>query len=216
MKFKLTIDCDHDTFAENPGVEVGGFCTKWQNMLNSCIYPMGYESSPHNSIRCIPDETGAETPVVPTNSSNERRQNMMDLDTIEHKYGVLWQFDTARYTVAFWAEDEDMDPADGFTDQRDIEFASTGDPAHWFCAFVGVFNAKGTCLGYDVLGGCSYNSFEEFYSSHRWRYSRRQKRFVKDPRSRAWKTNGRAYCSTYFVSMVHRAIREARQYNIAA
>lgn len=67
---------------------------------------------------------------------------MQSLSEIERTHGVLWRFDTARYTVAFWAEDEDQSPADSFCDDRDVAFASDGDPAHWFCAFVGVFEAR--------------------------------------------------------------------------
>src|SRR5215469_10050134 len=92
---------------------------------------------------------------------------MENLYQIEQKHGVLWQFKTAKFTVAFWAEDEDLNPADRFCDEQDIEFASDGDPAHWFCAFVGVFDADGRAVAHDCLGGCSYNSFREFYTSHR-------------------------------------------------
>src|SRR5215467_2426436 len=80
---------------------------------------------------------------------------------------ALWRFDTARLTVALFAEEEDMEPRDGFCDERDVAFASDGDPAHWFAATVVVFDEDGTELAADYLGGCSYNSFGEFYSGHR-------------------------------------------------
>ena len=144
---------------------------------------------------------------------------MQTLDQIDQRHGILWQFNTTRYTVAFWAEDEDMAPEDSFSEKRDIEFASSGDPAHWFCAFVGVFDNNGECLAYDVLGGCSYNSFEEFYSAHRWQYSRTQNRWITDPKSRAWKacerrrprrSDGSRADGHYFPDMIREAISQAR------
>lgn len=133
--------------------------------------------------------------------------------------GILWRFDTARYTVALWAEDEDMAPSDSFYNERDIAYASSGDPAHWFCAFVGVFDENGNYVSHDVLGGCSYGSFREFYSAHRWQYSRRQRRWITDPRSCAWKAcearrprraDGSRADFHYFPQMVREAIRGAR------
>lgn len=127
---------------------------------------------------------------------------MLTLDQVDDQYGILWRFDTARYTVAFWAEPDGLNPADSFEREEDIEFASDGEPAHWFCGFVGVFDADGDCLGYDCLGGCSYNSFREFYSSHR----------DHDPANRntlAMKASNRVICH-YFPSMVSEAIKAAR------
>jgi hypothetical protein len=143
------------------------------------------------------------------------------LSQLDRSHDILWRFDTAQYTVAFWAEPEDMSPEDHFCDERDIAFAREDDPAHWFCAFVGVFKGENDdtaeLIGYDCLGGCSYNSFREFYSSHRWYYSRRQQRMITDNKSRAWKTldatarkTGRK-SGSYFCDMVRQAIREARQ-----
>lgn len=134
---------------------------------------------------------------------------MLDLDT------ALWRFNTARYTIAFFAEPEDMDPADSFDDPRDIAFAREDDPARWFYAIVAVFDNEGRELGCNALGGCSYNSFEEFYASHRWQYSRRQRRFITDPKSRAWKACKAAQRrprsnGTYFTDMVSEAVKEAR------
>lgn len=144
---------------------------------------------------------------------------MQSLDTIDRQHGILWQFNTARYTIAFWAEPEDMAPEDSFCDERDIAYAREDDPAHWFCAFIGVFDEDGECLGHDCLGGCSYGSFREFYSVHRWQYSRRQRRWITDPRSRAWKAcevrrprreDGSRMDGHYFPQMVREAVREAR------
>jgi hypothetical protein len=116
------------------------------------------------------------------------------LAEIDREHGVLWRFDTARYTVAFWAEPEDMDPA--------------GDVAHWFCAFVGVFRGASDdtaeCVGYDILGGCDYNSYEEFYSAHR--EGPPAARNCLETRAR-----GVSVCH-YFPDMVRVAIKEARNY----
>lgn len=141
------------------------------------------------------------------------------IDEIERRHGIIWRFDTARYTLAFWAEDEDMAPDDSFSDPRDIEFASNGDPAHWFCAFVGVFDEDGESIGRDILGGCSYGSFREFHSAHRWQYSRNQDKWITDPKSRAWKackakrprrSDGSRADGHYFPDMVRQAIADAR------
>lgn len=131
----------------------------------------------------------------------------------------LWEFKTARFAVLFWAEEEDSAPQDHFTNKRDIKFAHQGG-AHWFCAFVGVFNLDtGDCVAWDCLGGCSYGSFREFYSSHRWQYSRNQKKWITDNKSPAWKAceakrprdaNGRRQDGGYFNDMVHEAITSAR------
>lgn len=132
---------------------------------------------------------------------------------------ALWEFRTARYTIALFALDEDMHPSQSFTDERDIAFACDGDPAHWFCAAVAVYDSEGDEIATDYLGGCSYGSFREFYSAHRWQYSRRQRRWITDPKSRAWKAcerlrprraNGTRVAGSYFTDMVREAIREAR------
>lgn len=80
----------------------------------------------------------------------------------------IWSFETENFRVVATAEPEEIDPADSFEFEDDIEFARSGDPAHWFCAVVTVFHKPtGMELGSDCLGGCSYNSFEEFVSGHR-------------------------------------------------
>src|SRR4051812_23830905 len=84
--------------------------------------------------------------------------------------GALWQFHTANYSIALFAEAEDINPSDSFCNPKDVEFASDGDPAHWFVAVVAVYGIDGMRIGMDTLGGCSYNSFREFYSAHRWQY----------------------------------------------
>lgn len=132
---------------------------------------------------------------------------------------ALWQFATPRFRVVLFAEEEDISPADSFEREDDIAFASDGDPAHWFCATVAVYGPDGVIWGRDTLGGCSYTSFREFYSAHRWQYSRRAKRWITDPKSRAWKAcearrprrpDGSRADGHYFPDMVREALREAR------
>lgn len=117
---------------------------------------------------------------------------------------AVWSFETARFSVEFHAEQEDMDPADSFDNEEDIEFARSGDPARWFCAAVYVrLLETGEVIGTDYLGCCSYRSFREFYSSHRDR----------DPAQRntlAMKAN-KMVIGHYFPDMVREAIAGARQ-----
>lgn len=98
----------------------------------------------------------------------------------------IWRFETARYVVTCHALVEDMDPADSFQFDEDIAFARSADGygPQWFIACVRVVNKDtGIELGADYLGGCSYNSFEEFVAPQK---------------------------SGYFPDMVHAAIRDAR------
>jgi hypothetical protein len=133
--------------------------------------------------------------------------------------GALWQFHTANYSIALFAEHEDVNPSDSFDNPKDVEFASDGDPAHWFCAVVCVYGPDGAVIGMDMLGGCSYHSFREFYSAHRWQYSRTQRKWITDPKSRAWKaceaqrprrSDGSRMDGHYFPQMVRAALNEAR------
>lgn len=118
---------------------------------------------------------------------------------------ALWRFDTARLSVTFHATDEDMHPADQLDDPRDVEFACSGDPAHWFCAWVVVWDEDDRPVAWDSLGGCSYNSFREFYTSHR----------DPDPMHRnctlmrAARGDNVVICDC-FPSMVREAVRAAR------
>ena len=142
---------------------------------------------------------------------------------------AIWSFSTARYTVALFVEPEELDPADSFSDPADVEFARGAygergwgcsiEPARWFRAAVIVFDENEREIGADYLGGCSYNSFREFYSAHRWQYSRRQGKWITDPRSRAWKAcdarrprrpDGSRADGWYFPGMVREAIGAAR------
>lgn len=133
--------------------------------------------------------------------------------------GALWQFHTAKYSVAFFAEEEDLDPRDSFCEEDHIEYAMSGDPAHWFLAVVAVYDQTGTRVGMQTLGGCSYSSFSEFYAGHRWQYSHCDGKHITDPKSAAWKAcetrrprreDGSRADGTMFLDMVRDALSEAR------
>lgn len=83
------------------------------------------------------------------------------LDSIDRRHGILWSFATERYTIAYWAEPEDMDPEDSFEFADDIEAARSG-AVDWFCAFMGAFDANDELIDFDCLGGCAYESARSF------------------------------------------------------
>lgn len=119
-----------------------------------------------------------------------------------------WSFETENFLVTFRTEDEIDDPRDHFDNSFDVEFAIEGG-AHWFAAIVEVFakkdNDEVVMIGQDYLGGCSYKSFREFYTSHRDR----------DPMNRncslmrAAKGDNVVICH-YFPGMITSAIEDAR------
>jgi hypothetical protein len=76
----------------------------------------------------------------------------------------VWKFETARFTVALEIEPEDMDPADCFQFQEDIDAVRNGE-VEWFQARVAVY-LDGVLVGWDSLGGCAYRSVAEFYDGH--------------------------------------------------
>ena len=135
--------------------------------------------------------------------------------------GALWSFETARYTVAFFALEEDADPADLMDNNNEIErIRNSSNPAGWFCAAIGVYDEHGKLIGSDYLGACSYGSFREFYSDHRnsnqahrncsvqqW-YSRKDGRKLKSPRRTKY-----VVCH-YFPGMVREAISEAKAHEL--
>lgn len=116
----------------------------------------------------------------------------------------IYRFETARFVVTLKAEPEDMSPEDSFQFQEDIDYANSGDPAAWFCTICEVREKQsGAIIGRDVLGGCSYLSFDDFVSSHRTSpYESRN--------TLATKARNTVYCY-YFPSMVAQAIAEARE-----
>ena len=129
-----------------------------------------------------------------------------------------WSFETENFLITFRTEDEIDNPRDVCCEE-DIEFAMDGG-AHWFAAIVEVFakkdnvevfakkdNDEVVMIGQDYLGGCSYNSFREFYTSHRDR----------DPMNRncslmrAAKGDNVVICH-YFPGMIASAIEDARSF----
>lgn len=122
---------------------------------------------------------------------------------------TLWTFDTPNFRVALEVAPEDTDPADSFELDEDIAFAREGGSA-WFCASVAVYYGADEEdlieVGRDVLGGCSYRSFEEFYTSHRDRNPMNRNCSIM----RAKLGQNVSICH-YFPDMVREAVNEARR-----
>lgn len=78
---------------------------------------------------------------------------------------VVWRFRTANYEVRCTFEPEDIDPEDCFCNQADVDAVRNGDVT-WFCAVVEVLKNEHV-LGSDSLGGCAYNTVEDFIAAHR-------------------------------------------------
>lgn len=96
---------------------------------------------------------------------------------------TVWTFETANFRIALEVEPEEMDPADSFQFEEDIQAVRNGDVA-WFCCTMSVYK-NGHRIGRDDLGGCAYKSVRDFY-----------------------KGEGR---NGYFRDMVRTAIADARQ-----
>jgi hypothetical protein len=115
----------------------------------------------------------------------------------------IWEFKTKRFLVTCEVGPEDMDPADSFQFDEDIEAVRNGD-VEWFHVEVVVRDRKTSrTLGHDSLGGCAYKTFDEFVTGHR----------DSNPEYRntlANKARKRVICH-YFPSMVSEAIRDARE-----
>lgn len=128
------------------------------------------------------------------------------LDAWETEFNPDWRFDTANFTVIFYADDEDLAPEDSFEFAEDIDRARSGNLHDWFRAVVAVYGPDEKLIAYDTLGGCSYDSLREFYTSHRDR----------DPMNRncslmrAERGENMVICH-YFPDMVREAVREAKQ-----
>ena len=101
-------------------------------------------------------------------------------------YETAWEFNTARFRIALEIEPEDMDPADSFEFQEDIEAVRNGQ-VEWFPARVSVY-LDDTRIAWDSLGGCAYKTVRDFYTSHRQHKE-----------------------GDYFTDMVREAIRQARE-----
>lgn len=118
---------------------------------------------------------------------------------------TVWQFETKRFRVALEIESEEMDPADSFQFQEDIDAVRNGAVA-WFGARVAVY-LDDVRIAWDYLGGCAYETVREFYTAHR----------DPDPMNRnceayrAVRGENSAICH-YFPGMVSEAISEARKW----
>ena len=121
---------------------------------------------------------------------------------------TIWQFETRRFRVALEIEPEDMDPADSFEFQEDIDAIRNGD-VEWFQAMVAVYykpnRGPDIRIGFDTLGACAYKTLCEFYTSHH----------DPDPMNRncsIMRAKGGNYTIChYFPSMVREAIAQARR-----
>ncbi len=87
------------------------------------------------------------------------------------RYETIWTFKTRRFEIRFEVTDEDMNPSESFDYTDETELQDLYDKINsgrlvWFQAKVAVY-LDGHTIGADYLGGCCYNSFEEFYTSHR-------------------------------------------------
>lgn len=117
---------------------------------------------------------------------------------------VIYSFKTANLSVMAYAEPEDTDPADLFDFQEDIDAINNGDVEYFQVTVEITHNHTGGELGSDYLGGCSYNSTDEFVDSHRDRNPMNRNCSVyraKHPNS--------VICH-YFPSMIRQACDEAR------
>lgn len=124
----------------------------------------------------------------------------------------IWEFKTKNFRVVFSALPEEENPADHFEFEEDVEFATSGEPAAWFCAKVSVeryIESRGSYVevGNDFLGACSYKSFDDFVSGHR----------DPNPENRNCSIfrdhlgNGAYVVGYYFPDMVRQAIYMAKE-----
>jgi hypothetical protein len=114
----------------------------------------------------------------------------------------LWRFETARFAVVCEALPEDMDPADSFDFEEDIQAVRNGE-VEWFCARVRVLDNDGRELGSDTLGGCAYKTYSDFITAHRTA--------AADSRNTLEaKAHHVVFCH-YFPDMVRQALGEARR-----
>jgi hypothetical protein len=111
----------------------------------------------------------------------------------------IHSFNTANLTVSTYVEPEQMDPADSFEFDEDIEAVRNGD-VEWFCVKVEVRHSDtGALLGLSTLGGCAYKSIDDFVNEHR----------DADPANRNCGFNTYSVCH-YFPDMIREACGEAR------
>lgn len=119
----------------------------------------------------------------------------------------LYSFETANLTVRAYAEPEDMDPADSFEFDEDIEAVRSG-AVDWFSVSVEVKHSRtGALLGLSTLGGCAYANASDFVTGHRDPDDRNRNKLSD-------RADNRVICH-YFPDMIREACREARE-NLAA
>jgi len=123
-------------------------------------------------------------------------------------FETVWEFNTARFRVTLEIEPEDMDPADSFEFQEDIDAVRNGT-VEWFQAVVSVY-LDGKRVGWDSLGGCAYYSVREFYTSHRDPNPMNRNCTIMR-QARAGSPDAKYSICHYFPSMVHEAIAHARK-----
>lgn len=80
-------------------------------------------------------------------------------------YTTLWQFQTGRFDIILDVAPEEMDPADSFEFDDDIDAVRNGE-VDWFFARCRVL-FDGEEVGDDTLGGCAYKSASDFVTEHR-------------------------------------------------
>lgn len=81
-------------------------------------------------------------------------------------YETVWTFDTRNFTVELALAPEDISPRDCFDDglADDVCNAIERGVYIWFCARVRVL-WQGVEVGADYLGGCCYESADDFRAS---------------------------------------------------
>ncbi len=110
----------------------------------------------------------------------------------------IWTFRTKQFTVLFSVAPEDMDPADSFEFPEDIEAVRNGD-VDWFVARVQVLR-NGHEIGSDYLGGCAYESPQQFAQEHI-----KGAAYAREMRAKGF------ICGSYFPDMVRQAVADARR-----
>jgi hypothetical protein len=111
-----------------------------------------------------------------------------------------WEFSTARFRVALEIYPEDFAP--DFDDDGETAADIEAGKIEWFCACVAVY-LDGREVARDYLGGCAYESFQQFATMHR----------DPDPlnRNSSIMREARGAICHYFPDMVSGAISEARK-----
>lgn len=117
---------------------------------------------------------------------------------------LIYQFSIGEIEVRGFVYPEDMDPADSFQFDEDVEAVRSGE-VEWFGVTVEVLK-NGHVIGSDHLGGCAYKTVHEFFDGHR----------DPDPMNRNSSImraahGGNVAICHYFPSMVSQAIADARR-----